>query len=189
MRRLVTTSLFAILLASCGQGDEGNQVAGNADLETNASVAPSAPSQDLAALVGANPRLTQLVKAAGMEPVLSGKEPYTLLLPSNAALDKLDKGTWDRLDQPAEKARITALLRAHILPGTILAADLARAVETGKGKATVATMAGKPLTVTRDGTGFRITGEAGEGARITGTEQPARNGVVHQIDAVLGSSA
>nr|WP_314441369.1 fasciclin domain-containing protein [uncultured Sphingomonas sp.] len=184
MRRLVATSLVALLLAACGQED-GNGAAGTAESETNVSVSPGAPSQDLAAVVGATPRLAQLVKAAGMERVLSGKEPYTILAPTDAALDKLPAESLQGLDQPARKAEITALLRAHILPGTILAADLARAVESGGGKATVATMAGDPLTVTRDGNGFRIAGPGGQSARITGTEQPARNGVVHEVDAVL----
>lgn len=184
MRRVLATGLVALLLAACGQGD-GNQATDTAEAETNMSVSPGTPSEDLAALVGANPRLAQLVKAAGMERVLSGKEPYTVLAPSAGALDKLPAGSLEGLDQPARKAEITALLRAHILPGTILAADLARAVESGGGKATVATMAGDPLTVTRDGNGFRIAGPGGQSARITGTEQPARNGVAHEIDTVL----
>lgn len=184
MRRIVATSLAALLLASCGQGD-GNGTAVNGEAENNVAVADGAPSQDLAALVNSNPRLTQLVKAAGMEPVLSGKAPYTLLVPNDAALDKLDKGLWTSLDQPATKTQVTALLRGHILPGTILAADLARAVETGGGKATIATMAGDPLTVTRNGEGFRITAPGGATAATVGGEQPARNGVVHEIDAVL----
>jgi uncharacterized surface protein with fasciclin (FAS1) repeats len=189
MRRLVATGLASLLLASCGQGGEGNQAATTGEPETNVSVTPGAPSQDLAAVVGANPRLTQLIKAAGMERVLSGKEPYTLLLPTSAALDKLPAGTFENLDQPEKKAQITALLRAHILPGTILAADLTRAVESGGGKATIATMAGEPLTISRDGDAFRITGAGGTAARITGTEQPARNGVVHEIDTVLAPAA
>lgn len=188
MRRLVATSLAALLLASCGQGD-GDQAAANGEAETNVSVADGAPSQDLAALVNANPRLGQLVKAAGMEPVLSGKAPYTLLVPNDAALDKLDKGLWSSLDQPAAKAQVTALLRAHILPGTILAADLARAVENGDGKATIATMAGEPLTVTRSGEAFRITAPGGIAATTVGSEEPARNGVVHEIDAVLAPAS
>jgi uncharacterized surface protein with fasciclin (FAS1) repeats len=188
MRR-IAASLAAFLLASCGQREGGSQAAGTGESETNVAVSPGAPSQDLAALVGTSPRLAQLVEAAGMGPVLSGKEPYTLLVPNAAALDELDQGMWARLNQPEQKAEITALLRAHILPGTILVADLARAVEGGDGKATVATMAGDPLTVTRDGDGFRITGPGGRNASITGTEQPARNGVVHQIDAVLAPSA
>jgi uncharacterized surface protein with fasciclin (FAS1) repeats len=190
MRRLAATSLAALLLASCGQGGEGNnQFAGAGEAETNLSAQEGAPSQDLAALVGASPRLAELVKAAGMEPVLSGKAPYTVLAPSEAALNKLDPGTWGRLDQPEQKADVTALLRAHILPGTILGVDLARAVESGGGKATIATMAGEPLTITRQGQGFRITDAKGRSVNLVGTEQPARNGVVHEIDGVLASAS
>jgi uncharacterized surface protein with fasciclin (FAS1) repeats len=189
MRGLGVTCVAALLLASCGQGEAGNEALGSTESETNVSVSPGAPSQDLAALVGTNARLAQLVKAAGMERVLSGKEPYTLLAPSDAALDKLPAGSFDSLDRPERKAELTALLRAHILPGTILAADLARAVESGGGKATVATMTGEPLTITRDGERFRIAGPGGRSAFVTGTEQPARNGVVHQIDTVLAPAA
>lgn len=187
MRGFVATSLAALLLAACGQGDGGNTAMGETEAESNLSTQGGAPSQDLAAVVGANPRLAQLTKAAGMERVLSGKEPYTVLAPSEAALNKLPAGTLDGLDQPEQKARLTALLRAHILPGTILAADLNRAVESGGGKATIATMAGDPLTVSRDGDGFRVTTSGGQSARLTGTEQPARNGVVYEIDSVLTS--
>lgn len=189
MRGLIATSIAALLLASCGQGDGGNNAAGAGEAETNLSTQAGAPSQDLAAVVGANPRLAQLVQAAGMEKVLQGKEPYTILAPTDAALAKLPAGSLDNLDQPAQKAKLTALLRAHILPGTILAADLTRAVESGKGKATVATMTGEPLTVTRDGDAFRVATAGGQSARITGTEQPARNGVVHEIDTVLAPAS
>jgi uncharacterized surface protein with fasciclin (FAS1) repeats len=189
MRGSIATGLAALLLASCGQGGADNQSERPAEAETNVSVAPGGPSQDLAALVGTNARLAQLVKAAGMERVLSGKEPYTLLAPTDAALDKLPAGSFDNLDRPERKAELTALLRAHILPGTILEADLVRAVESGGGKATVATMTGEPLTITRDGEGFRIAGPGGRSALVTGTEQPARNGVVHQIDTVLVPAA
>lgn len=186
MRRLpsVAIGLGALLLASCGQGGAENGAA-NAESESNLSAASAAPSADLAALVGASPRLMRLVQAAGMTKVLSGKEPYTLLAPTDAALNALPAGTFEQLERPEAKARVTALLRAHILPGTILAADLSRALESGRGKAMVATMAGEPVTVTRDGEALKLTGAGGASARIVGTEQPARNGVLHQIDAVL----
>lgn len=185
MRRLIATGLAALLLASCGQGDSGNDAADAGEAETNLSTQAGVPSQDLAAVVGGTPRLARLIQAAGMEKVLSGREPYTLLAPTDAALDKLPAGSLDNLDQPEQKARVTALLRAHILPGTILAADLTRAVESGGGKATIATMAGERLTIASDGGAFRISNAAGQSAGITGTEQPARNGVVHAIDTVL----
>ena len=59
----------------------------------------------------------------------------------------------------------------------------------GVGKTTIATMAGEPLTVTRDGNNLRIAGPGGQSALITGTEQPARNGVVHEIDTVLAAKS
>lgn len=176
----------ALLLAACGQGGGADNGAASAgEPESNQSAGAAVPANDLGALVRANPRLARLVEAAGMSPVLTGKEPYTLLAPTEAALDALPPGSLDGLDRPERKAAVTALLRAHVLPGTILAADLTRAVESGKGKATVATMAGEPITVTRDGQGLKLTGAGGATASIVGTEQPARNGVVHQIDAVL----
>lgn len=184
MRAGLAVTALALLLGACSSGGEGNN-APVADAESNVSASDGAPSQDLAALLGAEPRLRSLIETAGMLPVLSGKEPYTILAPTDAALDALPAGTLDRLGRPEQKGELTALLRAHILPGTILAADLARAVESGGGKASVATMAGEPLTITRDGEAFRITGAGGASARVTGAEQPARNGVVHRIDAVL----
>ena len=184
----LTIGAAALLLAACGQGGADNGAANAGESESNLS-AGATPSDDLAALVGASPRLVRLFEAAGMTKVLSGKEPYTLLAPTDAALDALPAGTFENLDQPEQKAKVTALLRAHILPGTILATDLNRAVESGKGKATVATMAGEPVTVTRDGEALKLTGAGGASARITGTEQLARNGVVHQIDAVLAPPA
>lgn len=183
MRAVVPSIALALLLAACGQGG-GNQVTNGGEPESNLSTS-TAPTQDLATLLGNQPRLVTLVKAAGMEKVLSGKEPYTILAPNDAALDALPAGTLDRLQKPEGRAELTALLRAHILPGTILAADLKRAVDSGNGKATLATMAGDPLTVTRDGDGYRITDASGKGARVLGTEQLARNGVIHPIDAVL----
>jgi uncharacterized surface protein with fasciclin (FAS1) repeats len=185
MRRIAAAGITTLLLAACGQGEPANEGARAGKADSEASVATGAASQDLAAAIGANPRLGGLVAAAGMGPVLSGKAPYTVLAPNDAALDKLPAGSLEELGQPAQRATLTALLRGHILPGTILAADLARAVKSGNGKATIATMSGEPLSITREGEGLRVTSAGGGSARIVGTEQRARNGVVHQIDAVL----
>jgi uncharacterized surface protein with fasciclin (FAS1) repeats len=189
MRGVLPLASLALLLAACGQqGGDGNAATAGST-ESNAATATAVPKDDLGALLGSQPRLAGLIKAAGMEPILSGKEPYTLLAPTDQALDALPAGTLERLQSPAGKAELTGLLRHHILPGTILIADLARAVESGGGKATLATMAGDPLTVTKEGNAFRI-GDGGSGAaRFVGDERPARNGVVHSIDAVLPLTA
>lgn len=181
MRAGLLMTGFALLLAGCGQG--GEEKANVASGDTN--VAASASSGSLATILGSDQRFAGLVQAAGMNPVLEGKEPYTVLAPTAEALQALPSGTLERLQQPAARAELTALLRRHILPGTIMAADLNRAVETGQGKATLASMAGDPLTVTREGQTLVIADSSGAKVRLVGNEEPASNGVVHRIDAVL----
>jgi len=180
MRWASTPISLAILLAACGQAGEGNETAAPANGNASASTSPAAGSGNLAAVLGSDRRFAALVDAAGMRQVLEGKAPYTVLAPTSEALDALPAGTLERLQKPEGKAELTALLRRHILPGTVLAADLQKAVDTGKGKATLASMAGDPLAVTKDGNGFKI-GDA----RVVGAEQAASNGVVHRIDSVL----
>ncbi len=186
MRTLLTTAVgsAALLLAACGQGTGGDNVTAAAPERAGADSAKEAEGR-LAGVLGGDPRFTALLAAAGMTPVLEGKEPYTVLAPTAQALDALPAGSIERLSQPDARVELTGLLRRHILPGTILADDLAKAVAAGGGKATVASLAGEPLTVTRDGSGFRIADSSGKGARIAGNQRMASNGVIHDIDAVL----
>lgn len=167
---------IALLLAGCGQGGEG----GNAPVANTATNEAGIEGATLATLLADEPRFIALVRSAGMEPVLQGRAPYTLLVPTGRALDALPAGTLDRLQTPEARAELTALLRRHILPGAITAADLAKAVESGGGQTRVAGMAGEPLTVTSEGGTVRIGG-----APLVGAEQRASNGVIHRIDAIL----
>ena len=77
------------------------------------------------------------------------------------------------------------MLTYHILPGTILAADIGKAIDNGKGKAVLATMGGATLTATKDGDTIVLTDAAGTKATSPGPTRTASNGVVHHIDAVL----
>jgi uncharacterized surface protein with fasciclin (FAS1) repeats len=63
--------------------------------------------------------------------------------------------------------------------------DLAHAMERGHGRATLATIAGTNLTVSREGDAFVVSDAAGGRARITVPDRRQSNGVIHQIDAVL----
>lgn len=167
----------ALLLAACGQGGSGNEAENRQQAGTGP---PAAVEGTLGTLLAADPRFAQLVQAAGMQSVLEGKAPYTVLAPTPEALSGLPAGTLERLQQPAHRAELTGLLRRHILPGTILAVDLARTVQSATGPVTLATMAGEPLPVTREGQALSIGG-----ARLVGPEQRASNGVIHRIASVL----
>ena len=178
-------------LAGCGTGEDADRNAaspattGNAAATDTGEATPDgtiaqalAGSADHSTLVGA-------LRAAGLETTLAGPGPYTLFAPSNAGFEKLPAGTVETLMKPDQKARLTSVLTYHVVPGVVMAADLARAVETAGGKAVIATLGGGNLTVTEEGGSLVVTDAKGGQARITQSDGKRSNGVVHTIDAVL----
>ena len=77
------------------------------------------------------------------------------------------------------------MLTNLILPGTVLAEDIAKAIDNGKGKAVLATMGGGTLTATKEGDKIVLTDAAGNKATVTQADDKFTNGVVHHVDAVL----
>jgi uncharacterized surface protein with fasciclin (FAS1) repeats len=94
-------------------------------------------------------------------------------------------GALDTLMKPEGRAELTGVLTYHILPGAMLAADIGKAIDAGKGKAVLATMAGGTLTATKEGDAIVLADGAGTKARILGPDEKKSNGVIHRIDAVL----
>lgn len=130
-------------------------------------------------------RLVRALRAAGLEATLAGPGPYTLFAPTDAAFEKLPGTTADSLMEGEQKARLTSILTYHIVPGVVMAADLAKAVEAGGGKAVLATLGGGNLTVTAEDGTLVITDAKGGQGRVVGPDAMPSNGVVHSIDAVL----
>jgi uncharacterized surface protein with fasciclin (FAS1) repeats len=180
-KRVAIAAAVAAALAGCQAEEAGNNAAATA---TNTQEA-AAPSGNLAQAVAGSARFRQAVEAAGLGATLTGPGPYTVLVPADAAFAELPANEVERLMQPATKPELTAVLTYHILPGTILRADLLRAIQNGGGKAVLATMAGKTLTATGQGDRIVLTDQAGRQVALTGAEQLATNGVVHQVDGVL----
>ncbi|MEO7276827.1 MAG: fasciclin domain-containing protein [Sphingomicrobium sp.] len=125
-------------------------------------------------------------RAAGLDQTLNGPGPYTVLVPDDSAID--GAGSSFAAD-PSNRAQLTGAITNLILPGTILAADLDRAIDKGKGKDVLATMGGGTLTATKDGGKIVLTDSAGHKANITKADDLFSNGVVHHLDAVLMPSA
>lgn len=124
-------------------------------------------------------------KAAGMDLTLGGPGPYTVLVPTDAAFDKMPAGALDGLMKPDARAELTGVLSYHVLPGAILTSDIAKAVEAGGGKTQLQTMGGGTLTATKDGETIVLSDSAGTKARLIGADEKESNGVIHRIDAVL----
>lgn len=171
----------ALALGACDQGKKASEPGAAQTGEAK----NAAGEKTIAAGLDQNSRFFNAAKSAGLDATLAGPGPYTVLAPDDAAFAKLPKATTDAWAKPESRAQLTGILTYHILPGTILADDIGKAIDNGKGKAVLATMGGGTLTATREGGKIVLTDSAGGKAIVTGPDEKRSNGVVHTIDAVL----
>ncbi len=156
-----------------------NPMVGGAPMLANKDIIDNAVnSKDHTTLVAA-------VKAAGLVETLKGAGPFTVFAPTNAAFDKLPKGTVDTLLKPESKATLTKVLTYHVVPGKQDAATITRAIEDGGGKATFKTVSGGTLTASIEGKEVVLTDEKGGKAKVTIVDVMQSNGVIHVIDTVV----
>lgn len=173
-------ALALAVLPACNKADNGDQSANVATGEnkgTEGTTIASGMAKDSQFLAAA--------KAAGLDQTLAGPGPYTVLAPNDAAFGKLPQGTLAGLQAPDKKGELTSLLTYHILPGVVLAEDIGKAIDNGKGKAVLATMGGDTVTATKDGGKIVLTDGAGNKATVVNADQKRSNGIVHEIDTVL----
>lgn len=136
----------------------------------------------------AAPNLTTLVaavKAADLVGTLSGKGPFTVFAPENAAFDKLPAGTVDTLVKPENKAMLTKILTYHVVAGKYDAKKIMDAIKKGNGKATLKTVQGENLTAMMEGSSVVLTDAKGGKSTVTTANVMQSNGVVHVIDTVV----
>jgi len=175
-RTILLAASVAVALAACDKKSEQ---------ATTPAAREAAGEDTLAKGIPADSKMGAALKAAGLDATLAGPGPYTVLAPDDAAFDKMPAGALDTLMKPEARADLTALLTYHILPGTILAEDIGKAIDAGKGKAVLATMGGGTLTATKDGDAIVVADGAGGKARIAKGDDKRSNGVIHHVDAVL----
>ena len=124
---------------------------------------------DTAVAAGSFKTLATALQAADLVDTLKGKGPFTVFAPTDEAFAKIPKAQLDAL--LADKAKLTAVLTYHVVPGKVMAKD----VKAGK----VKTVQGGELTVATTG------GVTVDGAKVTKTDIAASNGVIHVIDTVV----
>ncbi len=128
-------------------------------------VAVAAGNDDFSTLVAA-------VKAADLVETLQGDGPFTVFAPTNEAFAALPEGTVEMLLKPENKEKLVGILTYHVVPGKVMAADVA----PGK----VATVNGAEATVSVEDSAVMI-----DKAKVTATDIKASNGVIHVIDSVI----
>ena len=125
------------------------------------------------------------VKAAGLVETLQSKGPFTVFAPTNAAFDKLPKGTVETLVMPENKEMLTKILTYHVVPGRISAKDLSMWIKKNGGKYMAKTVQGEELTFWMKGKNLYVKDAKGNSAKITIADVNQSNGVIHVIDTVL----
>ena len=129
--------------------------------------------------------LVAAVKAAGLVETLSGKGPFTVFAPTDAAFAKLPKGTVETLVKPENKEILSNILTYHVVSGNISAKDLSTWIKKNGGKYMAKTVQGEELTFWTKGNIMYVTDAKGNNAQITIADVNQSNGVIHVIDTVL----
>ena len=162
--------LAALLLALvCGSGPA-------AAIPAASQKNPAPSNKDIvstAIAAGQFKTLVAALQAAGLVDTLKGAGPFTVFAPTDAAFAKLPAGTVESLLKPENKAKLTAILTYHVVPGRVLAAQVS-------GMSSAPTVNGQPLAIRTEG-GVVMVG----GARVVSADILCSNGVIHVIDTVL----
>ena len=116
--------------------------------------------------------LVAALKAADLVETLSGDGPFTVFAPTNEAFAALPEGTVEELLKPENKAKLQKILKFHVVPAKVMAADVkTMAADTAAGEKAA-------VVVLEDGT---VTYA---GQKVVKTDVTGSNGVIHVIDGV-----
>ena len=99
----------------------------HAETPTKNVVEIAAGNSDFSTLVAA-------VKAAGLAETLSGKGPFTIFAPTNAAFAKLPAGTVEGLLKPENKEKLAGILTYHVVAAKVLAVDVPSGLDCDTGQ-------------------------------------------------------
>jgi uncharacterized surface protein with fasciclin (FAS1) repeats len=129
---------------------------------------------DTAVAAGSFNTLVAAVQAAGLVDALKADGPFTVFAPTDEAFAKLPAGTVENLLKPENLEQLQAILTYHVVPGKVLAADVAHG-------------ASAPTLLAENSLSFDIEdGKVFIGdAQVVQTDIVTSNGVIHVVDSVL----
>lgn len=183
MRRtalVAVAAAAALTLAACSSSSDeatsepsvsASEVAAEESGDMAADPAAAGTIVDVATAAGQFSTVLAAAQAAGLVDTLNGEGPFTVFAPTDEAFAALPAGLVDALLLPENKDVLTKILTYHVVPGTVMAAD----VTDGE----VATVEGQNVTLsTADGVTVN-------GAKVIQADVVASNGVIHVIDGVI----
>ena len=128
---------------------------------------------DTAVKAGSFKTLATALGKAGLVDALKGDGPFTVFAPTDAAFAKLPAGTLEHLLKPENRAKLSAILTYHVVPGDVRSQDVVK------------------LDFAQTLNGQRVDVSLREGsvlidnAMIEKVDIGCTNGVIHVIDTVM----
>jgi len=180
MKRWTITTVIALVLAvplviaACGSSSSSSSASPTPAMTASPATSPAAAKDivDTAVAAGQFTTLAKALQAAGLVDALKGTGSFTVFAPTDAAFAKLPAGTLATLLK-TPKGELTRILTYHVVPGTVMAADITNGM-------TAKTLEGSTLKFTIKDGKVHVNG-----AQVTTADVPASNGVIHVIDGVL----
>jgi uncharacterized surface protein with fasciclin (FAS1) repeats len=173
MRTAFTLGLFLAcvsVLISGPESEAGHRCAKSSVKLTAYAKAASADIVDTAVKAGSFKPLATALQAAGLIETLKGKGPFTVFAPTDEAFAKIPKDQLAALLK--DKAKLTAVLTYHVVPGEVKAADVVK-LKSAK------TVQGQNVSIDASN-GVKINN-----AKVVTPDVACSNGVIHVIDTVL----
>lgn len=158
-----------IPLVTAAQAFTSVAYSGQAQVNDNVS------QRNIVQIASANKDFTTLVtalQAADLVDSVANPGPFTVFAPTNAAFDKLPKGTVDGLLKPAKKEELQHILEHHVFVGVLSPEQLKDGMVLNQ-------VSGENATIKVKG-GKRFFGNA----EIVGSVR-ASNGIIHVVDSVV----
>jgi uncharacterized surface protein with fasciclin (FAS1) repeats len=181
MKNLLSGIIIAgTIMTACNSKEEQNSAASNGENTQEQSVGQSGVQDD-----ASNPNIVQVavgskdhttlvaaVKAANLVDALSNAGPFTVFAPTNAAFDKLPKGTVEGLLEPDKINDLKSVLEYHTYVGSL------KTDYMSDGQEFEMVNGGKVKITTKDNKTFV------NGSEIVASI-PTSNGIIHVINDVL----
>ena len=179
--------MFKIIIASCvvasalGCGAStpapSTSAPSSPDMASSSGGAQAQAAGDIIATArgaGSFGTLLAAVDAAGLTATLQGAGPFTVFAPTDAAFAALPAGTVETLLRPENRARLSAVLTYHVVPGNVSAAQVTTMT-------TATSVQGAPIAIAVENGHVMLN----HSATVTTADVRASNGVIHVIDRVI----
>lgn len=169
---------LALVLGACSKASD--TPAGTATQDASAAGLAGALNQ-----AGGMTTIGTALTSTGLATIFDGKGSYTVIAPNDAAFAKLGE-TGKGLMEIDQRSALAAILRDHIVPGELTAADIGKAIDAADDKSVkMRTMGAGDLTFRKSGTGIQVTASDGATAMLAGPEVKAKGSVAIPADGVL----